>query len=258
MRRVANPVVKSPVVELAVDVVVGTVAYSLDVAASVAERAAPVLGPVARTALRPAVLPTRLQPAHWLEAAARRGFLQRRAAAHEVGLLLDELVPVVLDEVVRRTDLTALVMKHVDLDDVVEGVDLDAAVSRVDLDAVASRLDVDAVAQRLDIEAVLNRLDLTQVVLQRVDLDLLVREVLDHLDLASLAAEVIDAVDLPEIIRDSTGSMASETVMGARMQGIAADETVARVRDRLLLRRGRGSGAQIIAQPSGPVDDRPG
>jgi hypothetical protein len=129
----------------------------------------------------------------------------------------------------------------------------------VDLDAVASRLDVDAVAQRLDVEAVLNRLDLTQVVLQRVDLDLLVREVLDHLDLAALAAEVIDAVDLPEIIRDSTGSMASETVMGARMQGIAADETVARVRDRLLLRRGgRPSGAQIVTQPSGPVDDRPG
>ena len=81
---------------------------------------------------------------------------------------------------------------------------------------------------------------------------------LDHLDLAGLAAEVIDAVDLPEIIRDSTGSMASETVMGARMQGIAADETVARVRDRLFLRRGRGPGAQIVAQPSGPVDDRPG
>lgn len=258
MRTVPNAVVGSPAVEFAVDVAVGTAMYSLDVVASLAERAAPVLGPVARTALRPPVLPPRLQPAHWLDTAARRGFLQRRATAHEVGVLLDELVPAVLDEVVRRTDLTALVLKYVDLDGVVEAVDLDAAVSRVDLDAVAQRLDLDAVALRLDIEAVLNRLDLTQLVVQRVDLDVLVSEVLAHLDLAGLAAEVIEAVNLPEIIRDSTGSMASETVMGARMQGIAADETVARIRDRLLLRRGHGPDVPaMVPQPGLPAEDRP-
>lgn len=51
--------------------------------------------------------------------------------------------------------------------------------------------------------------------------------------------EIIEGVDLPEIIRDSTGALASDTVRGARMQGIAADEAVGRAVDRLLLRRGR-------------------
>jgi len=185
-----------------------------------------------------------------------------------VGRLLDALVPVVLDEVLRRADLTALVLTYVDLDGVVGAVDLDAAVARVDLDAVAQRLDIDAVAGRLDLNAVagrldldevLDRLDLTELVLQRVDLDLLVREVLNHLDrtmVTALATEVIDAVNLPEIIRESTGSMASETVMGARMQGIAAAETVARIRDRLLLRRGHGPDAPPPPLTGRPVDDR--
>jgi hypothetical protein len=106
---------------------------------------------------------------------------------------------------------------------------------RVDLTAVVlERVDLDAV-----LDAVLDRIDLTAVVLERVDLDALVQAVLARIDLVALAEEVIDAVDLPEIIRESTGSMASETVRGARMQGIAADEAVGRAVDRLLLRRGR-------------------
>ena len=85
----------------------------------------------------------------------------------------------------------------------------------------------------------IDRLDLTAIVLNRVDLDALVNAVLARIDLVGLAEEVIDAVDLPEIIRESTGSMASETVRGARMQGIHADEAVGRAVDRILLRRGR-------------------
>ena len=100
---------------------------------------------------------------------------------------------------------------------------------------------MDAVARRLDLDAVLERLDLTSIVLRRVDLEAIVEAVLADIDLVGLAEEVIDAIDLPEIIRESTGSMASDTVRGARMQGITADEAVARAMDRLLLRRGRGS-----------------
>jgi hypothetical protein len=62
---------------------------------------------------------------------------------------------------------------------------------------------------------------------------------LAQVDLIALANEVIDGVDLPEIIRESTGSMASDTVRGARMQGIEADQAVARAMDRLLLRHTR-------------------
>jgi hypothetical protein len=62
------------------------------------------------------------------------------------------------------------------------------------------------------------------------------------MDLIALANEIIEGVDLPEIIRDSTGSMASETVKGVRMQGIGADQAVDRAIDRLLLRRARTAG----------------
>jgi hypothetical protein len=62
------------------------------------------------------------------------------------------------------------------------------------------------------------------------------------MDLIALANEIIDGVDLPEIIRESTGSMASETVQGVRMQSIGADQAVSRAVDRLLLRHARNNG----------------
>ncbi len=52
-----------------------------------------------------------------------------------------------------------------------------------------------------------------------------------------LALEVIDQIDLPEIIRASTGTVASESVRVVRMQTFGADRAIARVVDKLL---GRG------------------
>lgn len=63
--------------------------------------------------------------------------------------------------------------------------------------------------------------------------------VLKRIDLAGLAEGVIAEVDLAEIIRQSTGSVASDTVRGVRMQGISGDEAVGRVVGRLRLRLGR-------------------
>jgi len=183
------------------------------------------------------------------------------------GRLLDQLVTEAIAEVVLRVDLDATI-ERVDLDAVVQRVDIEAVLdrldltetvlTRVDLDAVvgevltrvdekdiaalAAKVDVDTVARRLDIEAVLDRMDLTSTVLKRVDLVKVVDAVLDQMDLIALANEIIDGVDLPEIIRDSTGSMASETVKGVRMQGIGADQAVDRALDRLLLRRSRSNG----------------
>ena len=165
-------------------------------------------------------------------------------AEDAVARLLDLLVPVVAVEVLKRLDLTSVVKQYVDVDAIVAGVDLNAA---------AAQLDVNAVATRLDVLAVVDRIDLTTLVEQRVDLNAIVAGVdidaiaarididaiIDRLDLGAIAEEVIAAIDLPEIIRESTGSMASETVRGARMQGIVADEAVGRAVDRLLLRRGR-------------------
>lgn len=62
-------------------------------------------------------------------------------------------------------------------------------------------------------------------------------EVLVRIDLAGIVNQVIDEIDLPEIIRESSGTMASEAVVGMRIRGIAADERVNRAINRVLLRR---------------------
>jgi hypothetical protein len=72
-------------------------------------------------------------------------------------------------------------------------------------------------------------------VVARIDLDAIIARI----DLTALAEEVIEGIDLPQIIKQSTGTVASEAVRGVRMQSIDADEAVARVVDRLFLRRRR-------------------
>jgi hypothetical protein len=143
----------------------------------------------------------------------------------DVDAVADRLnVAAVLD----RLDLTAIVLERVDLSRLLAAAPIDEVVERVDVDAVVSRVDVDAVAARLDVDAVAARLD--------------VETFLDRLDLVGIAREVLDDIDLPEIIRESTGAMASETVRGVRMQGITADERISAAVDRLLGRRGRRRG----------------
>lgn len=221
----------------ALNVVVGVSAFAISGAISgvgaVARRTNVVTGPITHFVLRPPVLPRRYQPGTVLDDLARRGARQRVVTRDDVSRLLDVLVPLVTVEVLRRIDLTTAVTEY------------------VDLDAVAARLDVDAVAARLDIDAVIDRMDLTRIVLEKVDLDAVVAgvdidaiaarldidAVIARIDLVGIAQEVIDEIDLPEIIRESTGSMASETVRGVRMQGIAGDEALGRVVDRILLRR---------------------
>lgn len=190
--------------------------------------------------LVPAVLTEVLRRAHLTEMLVRYVDLDTVVAAVDLDAAAARLD---VDDVVRRVDVDAVV-DRVAVDSVVDRVDVGAVVRRVDVDSVLDRIDLTAVVLgRVDLDAVLdavlNRIDLTSVVLERVDLDALVQAVLARIDLVALAEEVIDAVDLPEIIRESTGSMASDTVRGARMQGIAADEAVGRAVDRLLLRRGR-------------------
>ncbi|MGH8869145.1 MAG: hypothetical protein ACRDYU_14280, partial [Actinomycetes bacterium] len=91
---------------------------------------------------------------------------------------------------------------------------LEAVVPAV-VDAVVARVDIDAIAARVDVDAIIARVDLVR-----------------------LAQEVVEDLDLPAIVRESTGSMASESVRGVRLQSIDADERVNRIVDRVLLRRG--------------------
>ncbi|MET0998430.1 MAG: hypothetical protein ABWX73_06940 [Marmoricola sp.] len=207
-------------------------------------RVVALLQPVTDAALHPPLVPSRYHPATWLTVLAEHGHERSDEILRTLSALLDQLVPALAEELLRRIDLTRVVQRHVDLDAVVAGVDLDA---------VAARLDVDAVARRLDVGSVVARLDLTKIVRDQVDLDSVVAgvdlnaaaarldldAVIARIDLAGLAEQVIAAVDLPGIIRGSTGSMASDTVTGVRMQSISGDEAIARAVDRLRLRRGR-------------------
>jgi len=75
--------------------------------------------------------------------------------------------------------------------------------------------------------------------LHHVDLTRLVKQ---NVDVATLAEEVIAEIDLPAIIRDSTAAVASDTLLGVRMQSISGDEAVGRAINRLRLRLARRTG----------------
>jgi hypothetical protein len=155
--------------------------------------------------------------------AARGVAEQRRAqevAARAVGALIAALVAAVLDEV--------------DLDQVVARVDLNQVVARVDLNQIAARIDLDEIVDRVDVDAIAARIDLDAIV-ARVDID----AILARVDLPALTEQVIDEVDLGEIIRESSSTMASETVDALRVQGMRVDGLVSRIVDRILLREGQ-------------------
>jgi hypothetical protein len=97
---------------------------------------------------------------------------------------------------------------------------------------------------RAVVDAVLSRIDLNEVVRKYVDVNGLVQEVdlqeiIHSIDLAGLAEGVIAEVDLSEIIRQSTGSLSSETARGVRMQGISGDDVIDEAVGRIRLRFSR-------------------
>jgi hypothetical protein len=221
-----------PSVPKAVDAVLFAAAVPIRAAVSVTRGIARAVVPIGHVVLHPPLIDKRLHPARAVDLLADRGRRARLDAGEELRRLVAAVVPAVLQEVLNTVDLNAIVRERVDIDDVVRRVDLDAIVDRIDLDIVAKRLDVDAVADRIDLDRIADRLDLDKIV-ARVDVD----AVIDRVDLVALAEQVIDGIDLPEIIRESSGSMASEVVRDVRIQSIEADERVAHIIDRLLRRR---------------------
>ena len=196
-----------------------------------------------------------------LDGWAARGLAEQRraqaAAVKGVRTLIAALVTAVLDEinldeVVARVDLDRIVERidlnqiaaRIDLDAIVERIDVGAIVERVDVGAIVERVDVDAIAGRIDLDAVASRIDLDAIV-ARVDLDAIV----SRIDLAGLTEQVIDEVDLGEIIRESSSTMATETVDALRVQGMRVDGLVSRIVDRILFRQGE--------RQTGPLPEEP-
>ena len=149
-----------------------------------------------------------------------------------------------LDQIVRRIDVDGVVAR-VDIAAVVDRVDVESILNRLDLDEIAARLDIDGIVAQVDLQAVVDRLDIAALV-AKVDPDPVVARVdfdaaMSHIDLIGIAQRVVDGIDLPGIIRESTGSLATEAVAGVRVQGQAADDAVSHLVDRVLRRRALAS-----------------
>jgi hypothetical protein len=236
--------------ELVLDLVVGIVGATVGAGVALARVASELPVVRSRGGWHAPLVPARWQPAAVLTDVAQRGARHRTWAAQGVERLLDQWTPVIVERMVSRLDLTSIVTRHVDIDEVVKAVDLDAAVADVDLDAVVQRIDLDAVVRRIDLDAAVRRVDLDAAV-AGVDIDAIagrldIDAVIDRVDLVTMVEEVIAAIDLPAIIRDSSGSMASETLRSARMAGISSDDAVGRTLERHLFRRRRPT------RPDGP------
>jgi hypothetical protein len=95
----------------------------------------------------------------------------------------------------------------------------------------------------------LDRIDIDQIVAERIDLEAIIRRV----DIVGLAEDVVRELDLPALVRDSSQTMAAETVDGLRRQGMNADRTLSEFIDRVLRRKpdssgGRAGPGQAIGQ----------
>jgi hypothetical protein len=198
---------------------------SLDAAVAVVARLGSPLGVLARPAVAFARGSVAVARHHLdLDGWAARGLAEQRRTQEVAATTARALI----------TAMAAAVLDEIDLDDVVARVDLNRIVEGIDLNHIAGRINLDRVVERIDVDAIAARIDLDAVVAQ-VDVDAIVA----RLDLPGLAEQVIDEIDLGEIIRESSSTMASETVDALRVQGMRADGLVSRIVDRILLRDGQ-------------------
>ena len=193
------------------------------------------LKPVLNWLPRAPIATRRLWPDAVIRSAGERWRGERRSLERAAGEQLAVLIPRLLNAILDHVDLNAIVLQRVDLNRVASNVDADAIVARVDIDAIADRLDLDRAISRVDVQPVVAAIDVDAIVAQ-VDLD----RILDRVDLVGIARALLDELDLPEIIRQSSNSMASDAVRGIRLQSMEADQKVGRAFDRILLRRDHG------------------
>jgi hypothetical protein len=144
---------------------------------------------------------------------------------------LNEIVANVdVEAIVERVDLNEIVA-NVDIGAIVERVDLNEIVAKVDIGAIVERVDLNEIAGDIDLDALAGRMDLNKIA-ERINVEAILR----RLDLAAIAKEVMDELEVNELIRESAGSMTTETVDALRVQGVNADRLVSRIVDRVLRR----------------------
>ena len=107
-------------------------------------------------------------------------------------------------------------------------MELDPLVARVDPNAVLDRVDPNALLERVDVNRLMARVDLNPI-LAGVDLDALLRNV----DLEA----VVRRSGIPDIVAESTYSMAGSALDVARRQLVGLDVVADRIVDRVMRRR---------------------
>ena len=234
-----SPPAVPPVVDVAISVGLAATA----VAARSATIAYRLLQPFATLVLQPPVLPERYWPQRGIDQLADRGERARRQSARQAWALLDDLVPFVVDVILDLIDLTQIVIDRVNVMRIVDEVDFDSIIDRLPINHILELVDINGIVARVNLDQIMARIDINAIA-SRVDIEAIISRV----DLGSIANEVIDDIDLPEIIWESSAAMGSETMVGARMQGRAADERINRIVDRVLRRRRDRNTAAPIAR----------
>lgn len=228
-----------------VDVAISAGLTAAGMVARSATTAYRLVQPFATLVLQPPVLPERYWPQRGIDQLADRGERARKQGVRQAWALLDDLVPFVVDAILDRIDLTQIVIDRVKVIRIVDEIDINAIanaiVGRIDYDTIIERVPINHILELVDINGIVARVNLNQI-MARVDVNAIVstvdiQAIISRVDLGGIVNEVIDEIDLPEIIWESSGGMASQTVVGVRMQGRAADERINRIVDRVLRRR---------------------
>ena len=224
-----------------VDVAISAGLSAAGMVARSATTAYRLVQPFATLVLQPPVLPERYWPQRGIDRMADRGERARRQGVRQAWALLDDIVPFVVDAILDRIDLTQIVIDRVKVMRIVDEVDIAGIVVHLDFDSIIESVPIDHILELVDINGVVARVNLDQI-MARVDVNAVVstvdiQAIISRVDLGSIATQVIDEIDLPEIIWESSSGMASESVVGVRMQGRAADERINRIVDRVLRRR---------------------
>lgn len=142
---------------------------------------------------------------------------------------LKVIIREVIEALVVEVDLTELVKRHVDINQIATVIDLDSIAARIDIDAILNRVDLDAVIETVDLNRAVSGVDLDAIA-AKID----VEAVIGRVDLIGLANEIIDGVDLQAIVRESTTTLTTGVLDDVRTQGARADDVVAGVFGRLL------------------------
>ena len=170
-----------------------------------------------------------------------------------------------IDALVRRIEIDALV-RRIEIDQLVRRIEIDDLVSRIAIDRLVSEIDIDPLVGRIDIDALVGRIEIGQVV-ERIDLDRVVGQldldaIVDRIDVNEIVQRVdVDAVveqtELSTIVARSTSGIASDTLDVARTQGVAVDDAVGRIINRVLRRRAEDlpAGPPQLVEPAPPAGD---